>query len=389
MNSNLQQTILKQSAFFVLFFISIQCFGNKIEFMTDFDQAVQLAQKQNKLIFVDAMADWCGPCKMLDKHIFTEDKLADFHNEHFINVKIDADKNVSFKQKYGIRAYPTMLYLYPNAKEINRAMGVLPAGELLNIGHKAKKDFEIVHVKLNEVHKVSEKKIITYLDKIGKKHGQDAKTKLANAYLEKKKNFNSEVRLKIVQALLPNLSEINFVHYYKPLLKKNELSDKERGELIDVAYHVADKNAQKTAHLLQQVGFSKAKAYTAEKRAFELIKKRYTSLEEAKESFSGLLLNCPNTTDLELLKMATIFTITHNQNKEEVSSIYEAMSSAFTSTDASIIQLDCLSAVAYKLGDKEQSKTFLARAFSKADETNVKFKSIFEKQKKKIKILSK
>lgn len=387
MNFNLQQSILKRTAFIGLFFISIQCFGNKIEFITDFNQAVELAQKQNKLIFVDAMADWCGPCKILDKNIFTEDKLADFHNANFINLKIDADKNLEFKQKYNIQAYPTMLYLYPNTKEVNRAMGVLPADELFYISSQAKKGFEVLQVKQKEIHKISEKKVIAYLNKVERKYGKNAKIKLANIYLEKKKNFNTEVRLAIVEDLLPNLSETNFKNYYKHSTKKKELTEEEIKKYVDIAYTSSENNSDKAIQLLSQVQLPNAKGYVAEKRTFELIKKRYSSMEEAKETFSNLLLHYPNTTDLELLKMATIFTIMHNNNREEVLAIQKAMASELQYPNTSIIQLDCLSAIAYKLGDKELSKELLSKAFLKADEANLKFKSIFEKPKKTIKIL--
>lgn len=38
----------------------------------------ETGKKEKKLIFVDCYTSWCGPCKMLAKNVFTQDKVADF-----------------------------------------------------------------------------------------------------------------------------------------------------------------------------------------------------------------------------------------------------------------------------------------------------------------------
>jgi uncharacterized protein YyaL (SSP411 family) len=50
------------------------------------------AKKENKLIFVDAYASWCGPCKLMVKNIFPLKTVGDYYNSHFINAKIDMEK---------------------------------------------------------------------------------------------------------------------------------------------------------------------------------------------------------------------------------------------------------------------------------------------------------
>jgi len=36
-----------------------------VNFITSFDKAKRSAAEQKKFIFVDVMADWCGPCKVM------------------------------------------------------------------------------------------------------------------------------------------------------------------------------------------------------------------------------------------------------------------------------------------------------------------------------------
>ena len=50
------------------------------------------AQKENpKKIIVDVYADWCGPCKMMDKNTFTNKDVVKYINDNFYAVKFDAE----------------------------------------------------------------------------------------------------------------------------------------------------------------------------------------------------------------------------------------------------------------------------------------------------------
>ena len=62
------------------------------------------AKKENKLIFVDAFTTWCGPCKHMAKHVFTNDTVADYYNANFVNLKLDMEKGegLDFAKKYDI-----------------------------------------------------------------------------------------------------------------------------------------------------------------------------------------------------------------------------------------------------------------------------------------------
>src|SRR5437588_10800403 len=67
--------------------------NKKIIFIENaWDEALKQAAAQNKYIFVDAYASWCGPCKMLKLTTFKNNKAAEFFNKNFINVAIDMEK---------------------------------------------------------------------------------------------------------------------------------------------------------------------------------------------------------------------------------------------------------------------------------------------------------
>ncbi|HIP35711.1 MAG TPA: DUF255 domain-containing protein [Crocinitomix sp.] len=104
------------------------------------EEALAKSKKENKLIFMDAYASWCGPCKMMAKNTFTKEEVGDFFNKNFINVKMDMEKHKEgrrLSQKYGLRAYPTLYFI--NAKEEVKhvSIGYLKPKQLIEQGKLA------------------------------------------------------------------------------------------------------------------------------------------------------------------------------------------------------------------------------------------------------------
>ena len=111
-----------------------------IEFETgSWAEVIQKAKKENKPIFVDAFAVWCGPCKWMAKSVFTNDTVADFYNSNFVNVKMDMEKGegIELAKKWKIQAYPTLLYFSPEGEMIHRICGAYPANEFVLGGENA------------------------------------------------------------------------------------------------------------------------------------------------------------------------------------------------------------------------------------------------------------
>lgn len=90
-------------------------------------EILDLAVKENKLIFMDCYTSWCGPCKGLARDVFTRPEVGDFFNPRFINVKYDMEKGegVMLHEKYKqhIVGYPTLLLIDGKGKVVQQLAG--------------------------------------------------------------------------------------------------------------------------------------------------------------------------------------------------------------------------------------------------------------------------
>jgi len=108
-------------------------------FEGNFDAGIKEAQKTKKMIFLDAYTSWCGPCKMMNIGPFRDPEAGKFFNENFINMKIDMERGEgpAIAMRYGVRAYPTLLFLSTSGEVVHKILGYHDAVALMNEGRKA------------------------------------------------------------------------------------------------------------------------------------------------------------------------------------------------------------------------------------------------------------
>ena len=123
---------------FVLFSELLISQSASVQFRNDiYESALTSAQQQDKPIFIDTWAEWCGPCKKMEP-VFRDPALAAYFNQHFVNVRIDMGQEGEVKQqvqrKYDIFFLPTLLILDKDGHVMFRSDNkVLTVDELLNI----------------------------------------------------------------------------------------------------------------------------------------------------------------------------------------------------------------------------------------------------------------
>jgi thioredoxin-related protein len=211
-------------------------------------QLLERAKAEDKYIFVDAYATWCGPCKQMDRNVYTDEKVSFEVNQKFISVKVQMDTSVSdnenvkrwygdanaIKKKYPITGFPTFLFLSPDGHLVHSALGYKNVNEFINLANYAsdpKKQFYT----LIEDYKAGKKNYtrIPYMIVAAKEIGEIEWEKiLARDYIEnvlyKKKQhelFNKE-NVYMIGEHLQSSNEKGFKFLYRNQQKINSLLGK-------------------------------------------------------------------------------------------------------------------------------------------------------------------
>ncbi len=131
---------MKKISLLLILIISQQAFSqHSIKFEeSSFASILAKAKAEKKLVFMDAYASWCGPCKLMEKNVFTDKNVADFYNKNFVNARIDMEKGEGrdLAIKYGVRSYPTFLFLNGEGDVVGKELGYIQSKEFLELGQK-------------------------------------------------------------------------------------------------------------------------------------------------------------------------------------------------------------------------------------------------------------
>ena len=104
---------MKKILFTLLLVLGISAAADaQVRFLDSSTDAVRKeAIAQDKLVFIDLYATWCGPCKAMERDVFSKKEVGDFMDEYFVAAKYDIDKPTgkALAGKHGIRSIPTYL----------------------------------------------------------------------------------------------------------------------------------------------------------------------------------------------------------------------------------------------------------------------------------------
>ncbi len=116
------------------------CSAQGINFQNNsFEELLAKAKKENKILFIDAYAEWCGPCKKMAMYVFPDTSVGEFYNANFINAKIDMeyDEGITIAENYDVVAYPSLLFIDGNGELLHRIVGFQNPEELIIAGKMA------------------------------------------------------------------------------------------------------------------------------------------------------------------------------------------------------------------------------------------------------------
>lgn len=79
--------------------------------------AIQHATASHTPVFIDLYAEWCGPCKMLEKDVFSDPKVQALMKRATC-LRLDVDKYPAEAKQFNVTAIPRLLLLSSDGKKV-------------------------------------------------------------------------------------------------------------------------------------------------------------------------------------------------------------------------------------------------------------------------------
>lgn len=202
----------------IIFFVTGASFSQEY-FHTSLSKAKKIAKEENKRLFVDFSAVWCGPCKMMEEKVFPDPEIESFLTKNFICVKLMHGKNKSLFSRYKIKSYPTFVILKSNGEEFYRIKGASSKKSFLE-RLKLIPDESLLVEKYDSLYNHNKKDVTflrEYFDVLLENEYYEKAKKISKKILKYEDNWMKKKNMILV------LSNLDNQKYYKFLLKNKQV----------------------------------------------------------------------------------------------------------------------------------------------------------------------
>lgn len=220
---------MKQLTTLLAVFISCSAIASEgINFQQDMSwaQIKAKAQKEKKMIFFDAYTTWCGPCKYLETSVYTDESVASYYNDNFINVKFDmeAGEGIKLAEEFGITAYPTLLFFTAEGKLIHKNVGALKVPDFIDLGKDATNpDKQYFTLKQKIIDKQASNDDFLKWTKLADDMEDNNRGAVASDWLSSQKDILATAELAKATMLYTDVNETQLAYLYKEKKKIQEL----------------------------------------------------------------------------------------------------------------------------------------------------------------------
>ncbi|MDF1575242.1 MAG: thioredoxin family protein [Bacteroidales bacterium] len=151
--------------------------------------AQKKASDQMLMLFVDVYASWCGPCKIMDREVYTDSSVADYMNAHYVSVRMDGESDYGriYASEQKLEGYPSMFIFSDDGERVSKIVGFTPPLELIsslmaaNEGYKKVKIYRAAYLKGS----LEDEGFADYISVLREMGDQEKAEELASEYVEK------------------------------------------------------------------------------------------------------------------------------------------------------------------------------------------------------------
>lgn len=277
----------------LVFLLPLFLSAQGVEFIHgDWEKALKQAKEEEKLIFVDAYAQWCGPCKKMAKDVFPQERVGEYFNSHFINLKMDMEngEGPEFGKEYPVRGFPTLMFIKPDGELLHQVVGARDVNGLLQVGAKAFSMFDKnseYRTAYKEEGKRDYETVYGYILSLKKKN--EPTIKVANEYLDSDPQITDEQKLKLIFAAA---READSKLYEEALENKNKIiemvgEEEYEKQMIDAVMRTVKKAVEFQYEPLKNDAIASLKQVNKSKSDYHSTKANmlYYSLMKNKQEF--------------------------------------------------------------------------------------------------------
>lgn len=97
--------------------------------------ALEQADEEGKLVFVDVVASWCTNCKLMDESTFQSQDVVRLINQYYVPVKIDVEsiEGKLFAAQENVMTLPALLVLDETGSRLVKVDQALTAAQMVKI----------------------------------------------------------------------------------------------------------------------------------------------------------------------------------------------------------------------------------------------------------------
>ncbi|MEM9888865.1 MAG: thioredoxin fold domain-containing protein [Bacteroidota bacterium] len=192
---------MKNILLFLSFLLTLNLYGKGIKFFQGtWEEALVQAAAEEKIIFVDAYAEWCGPCKRMARNVFTDSEVGDYYNANFLNLKVDMEKpaNATFAKAYPVKAFPTLYFIDSKGEVVHKVKGAQSVEQFINMGKNivSKTDRSVFYEEAYAKGDRSPELMYKYVQALNK--ADRPSLKIANDYINSQRDLTTADNLKFI-----------------------------------------------------------------------------------------------------------------------------------------------------------------------------------------------
>lgn len=103
-----------------------------LKWLDNFDEAIQNAQSENKLVYINFYTDWCTYCVKMDKNAYKDPRIITLLTEDFVSLKINRQypDNAHLSSRYKVYVQPVQVVVDPEGELLWKHIGYLDTEEL-------------------------------------------------------------------------------------------------------------------------------------------------------------------------------------------------------------------------------------------------------------------